>query len=383
MSATRVAVIATVALGLLTQSAHADKQKAEQLFRIGQKAYEAGLFMKSAEALEAAYQEWKSPDIAFSAAQAHRLHYFSSRHAPSLRRAAELYRVYLQEVPSGRRRADAALNLAELEPILRSLQPTDAAATTTEPTMVTRVGVTAGAKDAEISIDDGPFTSSPAIAEVKPGKHSYRARAPGHFQKDGTIQVLDGQFAVAELELDEIPARVTLEVEPGTRVFVDNQPVQAHGTIELTPGRHRIEFAKRGHQLVSVESDFARNSKTQLSPQLRWTPRRKIAVGLFIASAAGASLGIGYGIGAIDAHVRAKDLDEQRERIGLSSDERKDFNGLLDARDSRQRVSYALFGAATALAVAGGLVYYFDTPDLDKEVKATVSPAGVGISGRF
>ncbi|MEJ2026916.1 MAG: hypothetical protein P8X52_05515, partial [Limibacillus sp.] len=33
---------------------------------------------------------------------------------------------------------------------------------------------------------------------------------------------------------------------------------------------------------------------------------------------------------------------------------RDGFNGLLDARDSRQRVSSALFGAATALAVAGG-----------------------------
>ncbi|MBT8493432.1 MAG: hypothetical protein KJO07_10280 [Deltaproteobacteria bacterium] len=378
MSTTRLAALVALAMLTALPTSFADKAKAEKLFRVGQRAYEAGLFDESAEALEAAYREWASPDIAFSAAQAYRLNYFSNRHEPSLFRAAELYRIYLREVPKGRRRADAALNLAELEPILRTRQPSSV-----KPEVVTRIGVTAGAKGAEISIDSGPFVSSPAIAKVEPGRHSYRARAPGHFAENGSLQVLEGQFAVAELKLREKPALVALELEDRSRVFVDGKATKARGTIELPPGSHRIDISKRGHELVTIERDFKRDSRVQLSPTMRWTSRRKISVGLFIASAATVSAGLGYGIAAIDAHVRAKDLDEQRQDLGLSVSERNDYNGLLDARDSRRRFSYALLGTAAALAMAGGLVYYFDMPRVGEQVKASVSPGGVGVSGRF
>jgi len=361
------------------RSASADKASSEPLFRVGTRAYEAGRFDDAARAMEAAYQEWPSPDIAFSAAQAHRLAFFASRSTTSLNRAVELYRLYLREVPAGGRRKDAALNLAELEPMVRSANPVEERVAKPE----TRVGISAAVDGAEISIDGGKFFAAPVFATVAPGKHSYRARAPGHFRKEGAVQVFDGQFAVAEVELAPIPARVRVEVRGGAEVYVEGRRASTPSRLELTPGRHRIDIARRGHVLVSVERDFAKDTQTVVTTQLELTSRRKIALGLFASSGAAFVAALGTGLGALDAHLEASDLDDIRLARGLSAEQRDDFNRFLDSRGRRLTATYVLVGTGVGLAAAASLAYYFDIPDVPKGISPTLSSSGVGVQGAF
>jgi hypothetical protein len=92
---------------------------------------------------------------------------------------------------------------------------------------------------------------------------------------------------------------------------------------------------------------------------------------------------LGTGIAAIDAHLSARDLDNVRRNRGLTEDQRDAFNRRLAQRDRRMTATYLIGGFATALAVAGGLVYYFDTPDIPQALTPTISPRGVGVQGHF
>ncbi len=375
-----IAVAALCLLAAAQRPACADKAGAERLFRVGKSAYEAGRFLEAAGAMEAAYREWSSPGIAFSAAQAYRLHYFETRVTRSLFRAAELYRIYLKEVSSGGRRADAALNLAELEPILRTLQPEKAEEKKVE---VTRIGISASKAGAEVSIAGGMFNAAPVFAVVEPGKHAFRVRAPGYFSKDGELQVFEGQFAVAEVKLDPIPARVRVEVEVGAKVYVEGLVVERPQAILLKPGKHRLDITKRGRGLVTIEREFERDTAVTLQPRLVWTSRRKISIGLLGASALMYGVAIGTGLATVDAYLDARDLDDLRKSRGLSVAERKSYNAHLDDRDFRRTLTFALAGTATALAAAGALVFFFDNPEVSRPIAPTVSPAGIGVRGRF
>src|SRR5262245_17455167 len=61
-----------VVICLAAATAHAeDRGAAEQMFRIGAEAYKAKRYEAAVENFEGAYQQFKAPEIAFSAAQAH------------------------------------------------------------------------------------------------------------------------------------------------------------------------------------------------------------------------------------------------------------------------------------------------------------------------
>ena len=98
------------------------RKEAKKFFRAGQQAFDAGQYVMASDAFEQAYNRLPLPAIAFSTAQAHRLQYFIDKDASRLKRAIELYRIYLTMVASGERRDDAGSNLAELEPILLRLE---------------------------------------------------------------------------------------------------------------------------------------------------------------------------------------------------------------------------------------------------------------------
>lgn len=360
--------------------ADGDKNAAERLFRLGQRAYRTGRFAEAAQAMEAAYREWDSPDIAFSAAQAHRLHFVSTRDQRSLARAAELYRVYLRRVPQGGRRSDAALNLAELEPLLRDPAMEGAGAAPAQKE-VTRLGISSSASGAEVSLDGRPFAPVPVFAEVDPGKHEYRVRAPGHKSRSGDVQAFAGQFDAIEVELEPLPARVSVSTERGAEIYVDGGRAPRATGITVAPGRHRIDVVKRGRQLVTIERDFERDSDVELEADLAWTGRRKIAVGLMATSAVVATLAIGTGVAALDAHLEARDLDDARDRRGLSVTERDRYNELLEDRDDRVDVTLVLGGVGAAVAAGGLLVYFFDSPEPD--LAPAITTRGVGVQGRF
>jgi hypothetical protein len=101
---------------LIARLAHADdRAAAERYFRAGAKAFAAQNFGAAATDFDEAYKALPLPEIAFSAAQAYRRLYRIDPKPEYVKRAVELYRVYLDKVKTGGRVADAADNLADME----------------------------------------------------------------------------------------------------------------------------------------------------------------------------------------------------------------------------------------------------------------------------
>ena len=95
----------------------AEVERAKESFKAGAAAYAAGEYLAAIQALDAAYTLTPLPAIAFSLAQAERKQYFVEHQREHLERAILLFRRYVEQVPSGGRRADALEALSQLEPL--------------------------------------------------------------------------------------------------------------------------------------------------------------------------------------------------------------------------------------------------------------------------
>jgi tetratricopeptide (TPR) repeat protein len=111
----------------LAQSDEVERAKAS--FKAGATAYAAGEYLAAIQALDAAYALTPIPAIAFSLAQAERRQYFVAHEREHLERAVLLFRRYVEQVPTGGRRADALDALSQLEP-LAALPPSGPATPT-------------------------------------------------------------------------------------------------------------------------------------------------------------------------------------------------------------------------------------------------------------
>ena len=111
-------------LAMLAPVASADDQRieAEKYFRTGERLLNAGEYAAAASSFEDAYEILPLPEIAFSAAQSYRLAYVKDQQPARLKRAVELYRLYLEKVKSGGRVNDATNALLELEPQLQRME---------------------------------------------------------------------------------------------------------------------------------------------------------------------------------------------------------------------------------------------------------------------
>ena len=110
-----LAVAVLVALATTARADDRDRAVAEGFFRSGAKAYGAQSFETAALQFEQAYVILPLPEIAFSAAQAYRRAYRVVQKPQFVRRAVELYKVYLTQVKAGGRVGDAADGLGEME----------------------------------------------------------------------------------------------------------------------------------------------------------------------------------------------------------------------------------------------------------------------------
>jgi hypothetical protein len=167
-----------------TASAQADAvERAKTSFKAGATAYAAGEYLAAIQALDAAYALTPIPAIAFSLAQAERRQYFVAHERAHLDRAVMLFRRYVDQVPSGGRRADALDALSQLEPLAATLPSSGTPAAPAESNDVrrTRLMITSEAPGASISIDGGPPAPSPLIREVSPGKHQVEVTAEGFY----------------------------------------------------------------------------------------------------------------------------------------------------------------------------------------------------------
>lgn len=391
------ALLIVIALALSTPAwaqktaSKAERARAEQFFRAGEQAYNTGQYQLAAEAFEEAYAILPLPAIAFSTAQAYRLHYFVDKQPSDLERAVELYRVYLEGVEQGGRRNDAAASLAELEPILIRLRAQGAMGDGGEAAQpVTKLMVTSAVPGAQAIIGEGEAAAVPVVRELPPGRYRVRVSADGYAPFDELRDVVEGQFRVVEVELQPLPAQVSIEAEAGASIAVDGRVL---GTtpllrpLEVAEGTHVVTVSLRGRRPWSREIRVKKAEKVELEADLEVTSQRRASVWTLGAGAAVLFAGGVYGGMALAADGDASELDERRRTQGLVASERLALADAISRRDDRRRTAAVLVGTGAILAAAGAVLYWFDSapeaPGLDFRPSLCCDSVGLALGGRF
>jgi hypothetical protein len=350
-------VFAIFALCLAAPAAAEDRAAAEQLFRLGAEAYKSGKFDVAVTSFDSAYENLKAPEIAFSAAQAHRLQYQVDREPAHLTRALELYRAYVEGAPNGAKRKDALVYIERLEEALQKINPDQLARPPQKPGVYVLLAL-AGAR---VTLDGETIDPNTPV-DAPPGEHVVVASADGYFPEERRIKVGDG-VAPIPLELKPRPATLEIKSQPGAQITVDGRPVLLRGTqTEVAAGRRWITVSARGRRPISREVTLEPGKRLTLDAPLQSTTQRRAVP--WVAAGAGALLAgtIVTSAISISASFSAAEL---RDRQPLLIDEVQRYNELRDRRDELRTVSFVLGGAALLTAAVAAAMYYFDEPSAD------------------
>lgn len=355
-------------------------EQARTFFNAGAQAYAAGQYGVAVEAFQEAVRLAPRPNISFSLAQSLRRQYVVTKDAPFLERAIRAYREYLQNAPTGARRAEAADALAELEGQWARLDrgPVSGAGVAPPPAQDerrTRLMVTSQTAGATAQIDDGAPAELPRLEEVKPGRHRIVLRADGHFDESRDVTVPSGLLVPLDVGLRERPGVVRLEAPAGTEVAVDGRVV---GTLplarplELPAGPHLLALGRTGHKAVARNIVVARGQTLNVPVTFDVTTQRLLSYGVLSAGAVAVVTGGLFAVLALTQDSTAQDVLDERARGNIPAARLEDYRRAVAARDDDRAVATATLGGGAALLAIGGALYAFDRPNA---ASAEASPA--------
>jgi len=358
-----------------------DVERAKASFKAGATAYAAGEYVAAIQALGAAYAITPVPAIAFSLAQAERRQYFTAHEREHLDRAISLFRRYVDQVPSGGRRADALDALAQLEPLAAVQVPAGATRGPGEndATRRTRLMVSTEAPNARLSLDgDGASPApSPLIREVLPGKHRVEVSAEGFYPEERELTAVLGELIPEVVTLRERPSTVVISAPPSAEIYVDGAFSTRGGdrvTLELPSGPHRLAVAEKGHRVAARLLELERGKSQTVGITLEPTRQRKAAVVLFISGAVALASSAVFGGLTVRAESRAQDFLVKQTQGNVTS---ADLSGYQE--DAAARTRYRL-ATAISLASAGGFfitgffLYELDQPSSEQLHRASTAP---------
>ncbi len=361
-----VALVALVVAARAAPPAAAEDQRgeAERYFRTGERLFNAGEFSAAAASFEDAFEILPLPAIAFSAAQAYRLAWVRSKEPARLKRAVELYRIYLDKVKTGERVTDATTALGELEPQLRLLEAGGAIAGGAQPRQ-SGLMITSEVSPAlgKVGNDPRPAGALPLVRELPPGDYDVTVEARGYVTRTIKATVIAGELVPVEVDLEAMPATIVVKVGSGATVSVDGRVVGTSPIarpLAVDAGRHFVTITRRGSHAVAREVELARGESITLEPRLRTTGQRKIA--RVVLGGSGVLLvGAGLaGLGALGADSDAADLDQQRQTTGITPAALARYQQLRQDRDALKTTMWGLGGAAVVVGTTGLLLYLFD-----------------------
>lgn len=409
------ALLCAAALALAAPARADATDDARVLFDAGARAYKAGDFRAAIQAFEQAYKIDARPNLLFSIAQAHRRQYVLDKRAGHVAVSVKYFRDYLARVPQGGRRADAVAGLGEMEPLAAKLEAEGQLQPSGVGESATRLVVSSPIEGAVVLLDDDKVERpAPLIAELSPGKHVLRVRAPGYGEERRAVDIAPGAVTALDLPLRELPARLAVSGLRGAELRVDGRPlgtIPFANLVEVPPGKHEIRVAKAGHEDRVETLDLTRGASLTIDARLPLTTQRKVSIGLLggggLAVAAGAIVGaMSLGQQATASGIKS-DIDAGKITCREAPCPRLDqFNSAVDARDRLRAGTGVLLGGGLAAAAAGALLYLFDDPKLRAglltrsddtpakpaklpEVEVSAAPvvgpgfAGAGISVRF
>ena len=385
---------ALLILVVLTATAYADKTKAEQYFHAGAEAFKKQSFEAAAEQFELAYKEMPLPEIAFSAAQAYRRQYFIAPKPEYVKRAVELYHVYLDAVKQGGRVADASDGLAEMQ---RELDKLTAQGTKIEaaPKVATRIAISPivrGEKKTEMTelsaIPESSTTAATATLDgkpaelftpldVAPGDHTVEITAPGYFPQSAKRHVVEGSTELVELTLEPKPAHLVVTTDG--EVTIDGKPSAA--AVDLPAGHHTVVVEERGHRPVLREVDLRRGETTKLEVALEPTARRRAVPWVLGGSGVLVAASVTTALIARSHDETMQKLETERETTGITADQLAQYHREVNRRDAYRDAAYITGGAALATGAVAAALYFFDSPRLEERaIVPTATPGGAGIS---
>jgi hypothetical protein len=393
-------IIALLFLATAPALAEDDKKaEAEKYFRAGENAYNTGQYLVAAQAFEEAYELLPVPAIAFSTAQAYRLLYVTDKQGAYVKRAVELYRVYVQQVKEGGRVPDATSSLAELEPVLERLEREGKSMAMPIKAPKTQLMISSQVPEArgEVAGKTGPL---PLIVDVTAGEYQVKADADGYYPVEVKATAVEGEFIVVEVDLMAKPAILDVKAESGARVEVDGRPVGSAPLarpVEVPAGKHFVAVTRRGRRAYSREVIAKRGETVKIDASLRTTGQRKAVPwvwggALVLGLAAG-----GAGLYALSEQGKASDLDDKRNSESINAEELARYFEHRENRDNGVTAMWAFAGAAAVTATIGTIMYLFDRPDAEAPPPtfmpapespvvspfATEGGAGVSIRGTF
>jgi hypothetical protein len=418
MKATVFAIVIALAGTAIADDSRAT---AERYFRAGAKAYAAQSFAAAAADFDEAYTALPLPEIAFSGAQAYRRLYRVEPRPEYVRRAVELYRVYLAKVKTGGRVGDAADSLGELERELDKLKakgvsiesPGSAGARSD----AERRGVSIDAKPAEhtrLGIDvsiagqssgsvteigdatsqsiaglhatlDGKPVEPYALVDVTPGEHAVTVSADGYFSVDKKQHAVAGASALVEVTLEPKPATVAIATESGARISVDGR-VASSTRLELAAGTHVLVVSHPGRVPFEKELAVTRGQTLSLAAPLATTTRRRAVP--WLVTGAGA-LAVGAITTTILALVHDSDASSLRNSIATGNRPPSDgdaYDRQVHLRDDYKTAAYVMGGSAVIAGGIAAILYWFDEPTPEGiHIAPIATPAGAGLAanGRF
>lgn len=408
---TRAAIIAT-AIAMAAAPALAEKknkdaearEQAKMLFRAGERAFDTGKYKMAAGAFERAYEVLPLPAIAFSAAQAYRLEYFRVRQNPLLKRAVQLYRIYIDTQKSGGRIKDAVTNLAELEPMLERAEREAGGVADMVRVERTALVISSPIKGATGSVNGGEPKSTPFDLTVEPGRYTVVIGAPGYAEWRREVDVVAGQTRAVEGELVALKMKLAIDTDEGAEIRVDGERVGTaplRAPLELDAGDHFVAVTSRGHVPYARRITGERGATVELDAELPTTRQRKVAWALIGTGGAFVIASAVAGLVAGGAQSRADELDRLRRTEGLSAAQLAEYQNKRDERDQARTAAFGALFVGVAVGGAGALFYFLDhespaeparveTKGGDDEKAAFgVAPvvsadrAGVALTGRF
>ena len=368
---TRVLAVALLFAALAPSSARAaeDVEKAKALFNAGAKAYTNGRYLVAIDSFREAYAAAPRPAMIFSLAQAYRRQYAVDGDLEKLKLAITNYRLYLEQVPEGERRADAVAALGELDIIAAARLPRSSDGTlvdTTKPPSPdapkTKVTITSPTPGARISLDGGKPIEPPLSEAIAPGKHRYKITAEGYIDEERELNIAPGDQRALEIELRQRPALLDIHGPPGATIAIDGKLVGTTPlpTQELEPGARFIAVSRTGFQPYSREMTVQRGERDTLDLNLRRTPQRYVSYVFFGAGALTLLGGLTFALSALQHDEKAVALNEGR----VQEAELRAYNDALAARDAARTGAGISLGIGAAIGLTGFVLYMFDTPTL-------------------
>lgn len=373
-------------------------EDAKTSFEAGQQAYRAGDYLDAARAFEKAYELYPNAAITFSVAQSYRLHFFVDQDPKYLRLSIDAYKRYLREVETGGRRADAIEHLAALEDRLRKIEEEGGEKIVIQKEEKTpRIMVTASPEEATATLDGGAPSKLPLTRDVSLGEHEVVVSADGFFTKVVKIPMTEPELWIERVTLEPKPATVDIQAPAGANVRIDGRLVGVAplgGPLALRAGKHSVVVSDLGHKPYKTEFEVARGDVREVEVDLDTTFQRTLSW-WFLGAGAASFIGTGIVVGvALGSEARARFLIRLRDvdMMNLTIEEREDYIDARDRRNDLLAASSAGLAAGVLFSAVGGMLYFFDQPDLgdvgigvrsEPVLSPMIGPRSFGLQGTF